>query len=248
MCLKSKNCSKENLLTELKFESEEAKQKSSQEHRSESENTSKSKSEDVNSKSENAKRKGNSQLPESSQRDESFTEALNRRDRPKTKRDTGDGFHEAADAEGQAEKKPKTEIDGAKREAKQTAREIISAGFDEEEADPLEEPSEDEFGGSELAQHEDPPEAVEVPAIRRRLSTKTHPSQAPAYPARELLKLNEYRIRKFNFMKVRRKRDLEIKEARRKAIELMSRQPPIGASADEDWAAEGPIIHPSASH
>ena len=97
---------------EIEVENEKADQKSSLEHRNESENTIKSKIENDNPKSENDKRKENSHRPERSQREESFTEALNRRDSLKTKRDTGDGIHEAAEAEGQAEKRPKTEIDG----------------------------------------------------------------------------------------------------------------------------------------
>ena len=82
---------------------EKSKQKSGQEHRNENDKSIKRKSEHENSKSEN------------SQKEESFTEALNRRDSLKTKRDTGAGTHEAAEAEGRAEKKTKTEIDGVKQ-------------------------------------------------------------------------------------------------------------------------------------
>ena len=83
---------------------------------------------------------------------------------------------------------------------------------------------------------------------RTRLKVKTHPSMAPAYPARRLLKLQEYRIRRFNIKQAKAKVDKQIKKVRMKAIELMARQPPAGAFEEDEWVAEDPIIHPHASH
>ena len=85
-------------------------------------------------------------------------------------------------------------------------------------------------------------------AIKRRLRTKTNPSQAPGFPTRELLKLGEFRIRQHKLKKAKAKRDTERRAVRQRAIELLARQPPGAAMDIDEWSFDGPITNPHSSH
>jgi hypothetical protein len=86
------------------------------------------------------------------------------------------------------------------------------------------------------------------PQKKRRLRTKTHPSEAPGFPARELLKIGEFRVRQYKLKKAKAKQDNELKAVRRRAIELLAMQPPSGAFEIEEWGEGGPITNPHSSH
>ena len=83
---------------------------------------------------------------------------------------------------------------------------------------------------------------------RIRLRVKTDASPATGYPARELLKLNEYRIRQYQRKLAKKKQETEYRIARSNAIELLSRQAPIGTFALDERIDTGPIEHPDPSH
>ena len=87
-----------------------------------------------------------------------------------------------------------------------------------------------------------------ISGIRTRLRNKTKASLAPGYPLRPLLKRAEHKI-KMNQMKLaKRKRKAEFKQARIRAIELMSMQPPPSALAREERDEIGNFEIPHSSH
>ena len=202
----------------------ESQIKSSQEHRCEIEN----KSED-----------GESEKPDASP-DESFMAAVGRRDADKAKRESRFGQEDSTCAEEQRPKKHKASNGNA-------------AGFDDEEAEAWSQSEGEEVGyvsGPEFFSEDGEAQSAntnETPK-KMRLNRKTHPSNAPAYPARKLLKLSEFRIRKFNVNKAKAMREKQGRNVRMKAIELMARQPPPGAFEDDEWVTDDPITHPHASH
>ena len=84
--------------------------------------------------------------------------------------------------------------------------------------------------------------------VRRRLRTKTAPAEAPMYPQRALLKKIEYNIRKAKLKKAQLEQRNVYRKMRAKAVELLSRQAPMGAFTAEEMLETGVIEHPHPSH
>ena len=127
------------------------------------------------------------------------------------------------------------------------------AGIDDGEADFAYEPSsygyeEDPFDEPPYEAFDDQQLAEEGPAKKMRLYKKTPPSQAPGFPSRELLKKVEFCIRQNQLKKAKAKYESELKAVRCRAVELLARQPPSGAIADDEWKVHGPINNPHRSH
>ena len=171
--------------------------------------------------------------------------AVTRRDEAKAKREDRFGPESSASTEDQKAKKQKSENEIAAGETNQNSPKKSAAGFDQEEADPWNQNEEEEL--VDMSFPEEFEDTFNIPR-RTRLRVKTHPSMAPAYPSRKLLRLQEYRIRRFNLKQAKAKIDIQVKKVRMEAIELMARQPPAGAFEEDEWTAEKPTIHPHASH
>ena len=128
-----------------------------------------------------------------------------------------------------------------------------SAGFDDEEAEPWDQSEEEDCVNTSsldwTSEHgEDHGTHANIPHKKKRLYGKTHPSLAPAYPKRALLKLSEYRLRRYKFKEAKRVHDRKLKKLRCQAVGLMAMQPPTGAFADEEWNEPGAIVNPHPSH
>ena len=176
--------------------------------------------------------------------EESFTDALNRRDRLKSKRVEGIDEPGAAAADRQVGKRPKMNEATVKS----------SAGIDDSDAEQPEEPSGDKRDDRDFAYQDE--SWADQDAIneahsfskRKRLHVKSHPSLAPAYPKRALLKMTDFKLRRFQVKEAKRLQDAKFKKVRSQAVEMMAMQPPSGAFDEDEWTEPGHIINPHPSH
>ena len=95
------------------------------------------------------------------------------------------------------------------------------AGFDDSEAESVDVQDKPWAGQEHNEPHQVPEEEGhegEHQAKRRRLRTKTHPSDAPAYPSRALLRKAEFKVNMVKLKQARRQQRFLVRTARAKAI------------------------------
>ena len=63
-----------------------------------------------------------------------------------------------------------------------------------------------------------------------------------------MLKLTEYKLRKYKVKEAKRIQDLKFQKVRKYAVGLMAMQPPAGAFDEDEWTEPGTIVHPHPSH
>ena len=99
-------------------------------------------------------------------------------------------------------------------------------------------------------QDEGPPVELEgAPSTgRRRLRYKTAACANHGYTARALQKLQEHKVKMFQFKKAQTFQKSENKSARLDAIKLLAMQPPPGAFGEDERHEVGPITNPHPSH
>jgi len=137
----------------------------------------------------------------------------------------------------------------ASAEADRRKRNAQATGFDEEEADNVSEPSED--GNEQAASDFNFDIETEEPVVgrikRRRLHGKTNPSET-GYTVRPLLKKGEHKIKMQQWKVKKRKQEAELKAARKRAVEMLAWQAPIGAFDENERGEVSPLMSPHASH
>ena len=63
-----------------------------------------------------------------------------------------------------------------------------------------------------------------------------------------MLKLTEYKLRKYKVKEAKRIQDLKFQKVRMHAVGLMAKQPPAGAFDEDEWTEPGTIVNPHPSH